>query len=120
MIATGAPPSMTDDNDNSNASPVDALRRYVPLAIWAMVIPGLPRWPRYDPARDELHAFDAVQADVPESVRNRLFAEETHHGNVIKQLWESILSKLGLQYAALHPEELLDSFARRILTPGSR
>jgi len=29
---------MTDDNGNSNASPLDALRRYVPLAVWAMVI----------------------------------------------------------------------------------
>jgi hypothetical protein len=29
---------MTDDTGNSNASPLDALRRYVPLAVWAMVI----------------------------------------------------------------------------------
>jgi hypothetical protein len=29
---------MTDDNGNSNASPLDALRRYVPLAVWAVVI----------------------------------------------------------------------------------
>jgi len=28
---------MTDDNGNSNSSPLDALRRYVPLAVWAMV-----------------------------------------------------------------------------------
>src|SRR5580692_12014847 len=28
---------MTDDNDNSNSSPFDALRRYVPLAAWAVV-----------------------------------------------------------------------------------
>jgi len=29
---------MTDDNDHSAASPLDALRRYVPLAVWAIVI----------------------------------------------------------------------------------
>ncbi|MGB7748268.1 MAG: hypothetical protein WBN75_13385 [Verrucomicrobiia bacterium] len=29
---------MTDDKGNSNASPLDALRRYVPLAVWALVI----------------------------------------------------------------------------------
>jgi hypothetical protein len=29
---------MTDDTGNSNASPLDALRRYVPLAVWVMVI----------------------------------------------------------------------------------
>ncbi len=29
---------MTDDNGNSKSSPLDALRRYVPLAVWAIVI----------------------------------------------------------------------------------
>src|SRR5208283_4161457 len=29
---------MTDDNENYSASPLDALRRYVPLAVWAIVI----------------------------------------------------------------------------------
>lgn len=29
---------MTDDNGNSNSSPLDALRRYVPLAVWTIVI----------------------------------------------------------------------------------
>jgi hypothetical protein len=29
---------MPDDNGNSNASPLDAVRRYVPLAVWAIVI----------------------------------------------------------------------------------
>ena len=29
---------MTDDNGNSNSSLLDALRRYVPLAVWAIVI----------------------------------------------------------------------------------
>jgi hypothetical protein len=31
-------PGMTDDDNNSNPSPLDALRRYVPLAVWATVI----------------------------------------------------------------------------------
>ncbi len=57
---------------------------------------------------EELGALDAVQADVPESIRNQLFAEDTQQGNVIKQLWESILTKLDLQQPALHPEALLD------------
>src|SRR5271169_872258 len=29
---------MTEDNDHPAASPLDALRRYVPLAVWAIVI----------------------------------------------------------------------------------
>ena len=29
---------MTDDHVNSNASPLDSLRRYVPLAVWAIVL----------------------------------------------------------------------------------
>jgi uncharacterized protein YbcC (UPF0753/DUF2309 family) len=57
---------------------------------------------------EELGAFDAVQTDVPESVRSRLFADDIHQRTVIKQLWESILTKLDLQQAALHPEALLD------------
>ena len=56
----------------------------------------------------ELGASDAVQADVPESIRNQLFAANTQQGNVIKQLWENILTKLDLQQPALHPETLLD------------
>jgi uncharacterized protein YbcC (UPF0753/DUF2309 family) len=57
---------------------------------------------------NELGALDAVQADVPESARRQLFAEDTHQRDVIKQLWESLLTKLDLQQAALHPEALLD------------
>jgi hypothetical protein len=29
---------MTDDNGNASSSPLDAVRRYVPLAVWAIVI----------------------------------------------------------------------------------
>ena len=58
---------MTDDNGNSNASPLDALRRYVPLAVWAMVILVILAIPLkiigygYLPADDALrHAAKAV------------------------------------------------------------
>lgn len=57
---------------------------------------------------EEMNTLDVVQADVPESVRNRLFADEPHQRNVIKQLWESILAKLDLKQATQHPEALLD------------
>ena len=55
---------------------------------------------------EELGALDAVQADVPESIRKQLFAEDTQQGNVIKQLWESILTKLDLQQARATPGNL--------------
>ena len=45
-----------------------------------------------------------MQADVPEPVRQRLSADS----NMIRQLWENILIKLGLEQAALHPENMLD------------
>jgi uncharacterized protein YbcC (UPF0753/DUF2309 family) len=54
---------------------------------------------------EEMAALDAVQADVPEPIRQRLSAVD---GQVIRQLWESILTKLGLEQAALHPENMLD------------
>ena len=54
---------------------------------------------------EELSALDALQADVPEPVRRRLLAADS---NVIRHLWENILTKLGLEQAALHPENMLD------------
>src|SRR6476659_2787602 len=57
---------------------------------------------------EELHALDAVQADVPEQVRGQLLAGSAYSDNVIRQLWESILTKLEVEYAGLHPEHLLD------------
>ena len=54
---------------------------------------------------EELAALDAVQADVPGPVRQRLLAAD---GNIVRQLWASILTKLGLEQAALHPEDMLD------------
>lgn len=54
---------------------------------------------------EELSALDAVQADVPEPIRQRLLAGDS---KVIRRLWENLLIKLGLEQAALHPEHMLD------------
>ena len=58
---------MTDDNGNANLSPLDAVRRYVPLAVWAIVILVVLAIPLkiisygYLPADDALrHAAKAV------------------------------------------------------------
>lgn len=57
---------------------------------------------------EELDALRSVQTDVPEEVRSRLLAGGAAQADVIRQLWESILSKLGLEEAAVHPENMLD------------
>ena len=54
---------------------------------------------------EELAALDVVQADVPESVAQGLLAADS---KAVRQLWESLLTKLGLEQAALHPENMLD------------
>ncbi len=54
---------------------------------------------------EELAALEAVQDDVPEPVRRQLLAAGSQ---VVRQLWASILTKLGLDQAALHPEHMLD------------
>jgi uncharacterized protein YbcC (UPF0753/DUF2309 family) len=54
---------------------------------------------------EELAALEKAQADVPEPVRQRLLAAD---GDVVRHLWTSILTKLGLEQAALHPENMLD------------
>ena len=58
---------MTEDNANANPSPLDALRRYVPLAVWAVVILVILAIPLkiisygYLPADDAMrHAAKAV------------------------------------------------------------
>jgi len=57
---------------------------------------------------EELGALQSVQADVPERIRHQLFGDSTHPGNVIRLLWETVLTKLGMKQAGLHPENLLD------------
>ncbi|MGZ8191199.1 MAG: DUF2309 domain-containing protein [Methylococcaceae bacterium] len=54
---------------------------------------------------DEQAALESVQADVPAFVRSQLASIS---GATIRQLWQSILTKLDLQQAALHPENMLD------------
>jgi hypothetical protein len=54
---------------------------------------------------EELAALEAVQADVPEPVQQRLLAAGD---KAVRRLWESILTKLELEQAALHPESMLD------------
>ena len=57
---------------------------------------------------EELNVLDAVQSDVPDQVRNQLLASSSVSDNVIRQLWEAILTKLEMKDAGLHPENLLD------------
>ncbi|MBA4141683.1 MAG: DUF2309 domain-containing protein [Nitrosospira sp.] len=57
---------------------------------------------------EEMNALGRVQADVPEAVSCRLLADSTDQASSIRQLWERILGKLGLEEAALHPENMLD------------
>ncbi|WP_442497808.1 DUF2309 domain-containing protein [Methylobacter sp. sgz302048] len=51
---------------------------------------------------EEMAALEAVQADVPEPVRSQLSASD------VRPLWESILAKLEMEQASLHPEDLLE------------
>ena len=51
---------------------------------------------------EEMAALETVQADVPESIR------ASYQKGDVRQLWVSILTKLGLEQAALHPENMLD------------
>ncbi|MEK7769016.1 MAG: putative inorganic carbon transporter subunit DabA, partial [Pseudomonadota bacterium] len=57
---------------------------------------------------EELDALGTVQADVPEQVRRRLLANSTDQSAGVRQLWESISDKLGLEQVNLHPENMLD------------
>lgn len=60
---------------------------------------------------EELGALDKIQQDVPKAVRSLLLGEKTastDEKNQVRQLWNSILAKLGLEQAIPHPENLLD------------
>ncbi len=54
---------------------------------------------------EELAALEIVQADVPDPVKQHLLATDP---KVIRQLWQLILTKLVLEQAALHPENMMD------------
>jgi uncharacterized protein YbcC (UPF0753/DUF2309 family) len=60
---------------------------------------------------DELGALDKVQKDVPKAVSTFLLGENATSNDEkkrIRQLWNSILAKLGLDETVPHPENLLD------------
>lgn len=57
---------------------------------------------------EEMNALGSAQADVPENARRRLLASGADQASAIRSLWESILSNLGMEEAALHPENMLD------------
>ncbi len=61
---------------------------------------------------EELDALNTVQADVPDAVRKQLLASAPSSGKStdkpVRQLWDSLCHQLGLEMAALHPEQLLD------------
>ncbi len=62
---------------------------------------------------EELAALSVVQPDVPEKRRAGWLAD-AHNGkpgltpNPIRTLWDSLCQELELQWAAIHPENLLD------------
>lgn len=57
---------------------------------------------------EEMGALNVLQADVAEPARRRLMNSGVDQGSVVRQLWESILSQLGLDQIDLHPENMVD------------
>lgn len=57
---------------------------------------------------EELDALHLAQADVPDSVRQQLLVNDADESEAVQQLWDNILSKLGVEQTALHPENMLD------------
>ncbi|MEI6192419.1 MAG: DUF2309 domain-containing protein [Nitrosomonadaceae bacterium] len=57
---------------------------------------------------EEMGALSTLQADVPESVRNRLFEAGVSQKDMIRNLWECISDKLGLKHTTPHPENMFD------------
>jgi uncharacterized protein YbcC (UPF0753/DUF2309 family) len=56
---------------------------------------------------EEMQALTRVQADVPEAIKTRLLAKQAE-AHAVNALWQTLLNKLDLEQAALHPETLLD------------
>ncbi len=54
-----------------------------------------------------LGVLETIQADVPEIARRQLLADGDEP-SVIRGVWDSILTKLKLEPAALHPETMVD------------
>jgi len=103
---------MTDDNENYDASPLDVLRRYVPLAVWAIVILVILAIPLriisygYLPPDDALrHAAKAVNGKPwPEIlVMGPAFQIDHNYG------WHLLLRQLYLRNKCDPPNEARDT-----------
>jgi hypothetical protein len=112
LIFNIAPPSMTEDHDPSAASPLDALRRYVPLAVWAIVILVLLLIPLriiqygYLPGDDALrHAAKAVSGKPwPEIlVMGPAFQVDHNYG------WHFLLRQIYLASKSDPPNDIHDT-----------
>ena len=57
---------------------------------------------------EELNVLHTIQPDVSKEARARMLASISDPSVVVKQLWESILNKLGIELTDLHPENMLD------------
>ena len=57
---------------------------------------------------EELGALERFQADIPENIRRNILAGNLDESEFISGLWETLLNKLGLEQAYLHPENMLD------------
>ena len=103
---------MTEDNENSYSSPLDALRRYVPLAVWAIVILVILAIPLkiigigYLPADDALrHVAKAVSGKPwPEIlVMGPAFKIDHNYG------WHLLLRQIYLRSKCDPPNEARDT-----------
>jgi len=103
---------MTDENGNFNSSPLDAVRRYVPLAVWAIVILVVLAIPLkiigygYLPADDALrHAAKAVSGKPwPDIlVLGPAFKIDTNFG------WHLLLRQIYLRNKCAPPDEARDT-----------
>ncbi|HSN22710.1 MAG TPA: putative inorganic carbon transporter subunit DabA, partial [Methylomicrobium sp.] len=60
---------------------------------------------------DELDALDELQKDVPDAIKKSLLGDGSSphtERDKVRQLWNKILDKLGLDASVPHPENLLD------------
>ncbi|HRB98115.1 MAG TPA: DUF2309 domain-containing protein [Nitrosomonas sp.] len=57
---------------------------------------------------EELNALNVIQPDVSQEARSRMLATNSDESAVVKQLWQEILNKLGIELTDLHPENMLD------------
>ena len=112
MIFAIAPPSMTEDQHHPNPSPLDALRRYVPLAVWVIVILVILAIPLkiisygFLPGDDALrHAAKAVSGKLwPEIlVMGPAFQIDHNYG------WHLLLRQIYLRNKCDPPDDARDA-----------